>query len=428
MDEFNQDKHDDNEYDERIVPLYVGKNVSDNFWDGFYVPPKREKKDRLRFLFTALVCIAMLLCGVFITIVAVRGNGVFSKWVRGKDAVNFTLPLNNKPKTADKENIVKDGKYTAQGISEHFSDCVVSIEIFTKKSGFSPASQGSGIIMSSGGYIVTNAHVIEGAEKGIKVVLKNKDQYKATVVGKDTKTDIAVLKISAMDLKAAEFGDSSEVKVGEEVVAIGSPAGYYGSVTKGVVSGLHRDIVTEGTVHSSDCIQIDAAINPGNSGGALFNMYGQVIGITSSKLVSENYEGIGFAISSGEAKPIIEELMEKGNISGRAMIGITLYKVTKSAADVNGVKPGFCVVSISDLSDAKNTELAPGDIITEIDGKSLEDVENISAMLKGKKAGDSVSLKVFRKDYSKKTDTFTVKIKLIEDNGELIIDENNDDK
>ena len=164
------------------------------------------------------------------------------------------------------------------------------------------------------------------------------------MVGQDSATDIAVIKIQAQDLQAAEFGDSTQVNAGEEVVAIGSPAGYYGTVTKGIVSGVNRRIRLENSSTIMNCIQIDAAINPGNSGGALFNMWGQVIGITSSKLASSDYEGIGFAVSIDEAKPVIEELMEKGYVAGRVKIGVTYYAVSDTTAEIYGIKAGHFVL------------------------------------------------------------------------------------
>lgn len=234
-----------------------------------------------------------------------------------------------------------------------------------------------------------------------------------------------MIKIQAQGLQAAEFGDSTQVNAGEEVVAIGSPAGYYGTVTKGIVSGVNRRIRLENSSIIMNCIQIDAAINPGNSGGALFNMWGQVIGITSSKLASSDYEGIGFAVSIDEAKPVIEELMEKGYVAGRVKIGVTYYAVSDTTAEIYGIKPGICIVSINPDCDVANTDLAEGDIITEIDGNSTAGEVDIASLFSGKQAGDEVACKVYRKTDSGDEKEFEIKFKLMADNGGLVTDSQN---
>ena len=335
--------------------------------------------------------------------------------------LSFTLPVADKPKLDD-EFYQADGRYTAEGIAKGFSPAVVSIEVYKNSGGYVAAGQGSGVIMSADGYIVTNAHVVNAAESGIKVVLSDNSEYEAKVVGQDPATDIAVIKIQAQGLQAAEAGDSPQVNAGEEVVAIGSPAGYYGTVTKGIVSGVNRRIRLENSSIIMNCIQIDAAINPGNSGGALFNMWGQVIGITSSKLASSDYEGIGFAVSIDEAKPVIEELMEKGYVAGRVKIGVTYYAVSDTTAEIYGIKPGICIVSINSDCDVANTDLAEGDIITEIDGKSTAGEVDIASLFSGKQAGDEVVCKVYRKTDSGDEKEFEIKFKLMADNGGLVAD------
>ena len=191
---------------------------------------------------------------------------------------------------------------------------------------------GSGIIITQDGYIVTNTHVLEGSQYSLLdeselekpdsfiVNTYNDKQFEAEIVGRDAKTDIAVIKIKADNLPAAELGDSDETVLGERVAAIGNPAGLTGSITDGIVSGLNRKIKADSTGFEMDCIQTNAAISPGNSGGALVNMYGQVIGITSSKYVSSSYEGLGFAITINEAKPVIEELISQGYVSGNNIL------------------------------------------------------------------------------------------------------------
>lgn len=168
------------------------------------------------------------------------------------------------------------------------------------------------------------------------------------------------------------------------------------------------------------CIQIDAAINPGNSGGALLNMWGQVIGITSSKLASSDYDGIGFAISINAAKPIIENLMEYGYVQNRVRVGITFYSISETTAQMYGTKAGIYVVSIDEDCDIANTELEPDDIITEFDGIAVSDSESVQAFLATKKPGDKVKAKVYRSSVSGEGEEFEIEFELMEDKGSLI--------
>ena len=257
-------------------------------------------------------------------------------------------------------------------------------------------SQGSGIILSEDGYIVTNQHVIDGATS-VKVVLNDGSEYNASVVGEDEKTDLAVLKIEATGLTPAEFGNSDQMQIGEQVIAVGNPGGLElaGSVTVGYVSAVNRPITTSngGTI---DCIQTDAAINPGNSGGALVNTYGQVIGINSQKIAATEYEGIGFAISINEAQPIINDLIQYGYVRGRVVMGITMQMIDQISAQMYGYQPGVGVVSVEENSPASKAGLVPGDIITEIDGEALTSTEVLTGILEEHKPGDVITLTVYR--------------------------------
>ena len=205
------------------------------------------------------------------------------------------LGLNGRPGTEELTD--EDGKFTPAGICEAVSPSVVEIVCFGESSEV-PVSSGSGIILSEDGYIVTNAHVINTG-RNPKVSLSDKTVFDAEIIGYDSKTDIGIIKINPGKsiLKPASFGNSDEVIQGEQVMAIGNPGGLHGSISGGYVSGINRMIRGDQTGHEMNCIQTDAAISPGNSGGALVNMYGQVIGITSSKYVSSSYEGLGFAIT-----------------------------------------------------------------------------------------------------------------------------------
>ena len=391
--------------------------TSADFWDSVAaVRKKRSKK------LSAVVIVFMLFIVIvtsFIITVAVKGRGWLANIIAGDQRIEFTLPIAKTPQLDDKY-YEEDGRYTAQGIAEAVSPSVVSIEIYKTGTSFAAVGQGSGIVMSEDGYILTNAHVVDGASKGIKVVLSDKTEYEAKIIGMDTASDIAVIKIPAKGLSPAQFGDSESVSVGEDVVTIGSPAGFYGSVTKGIVSGLDRQIKVENSSISMSCIQIDAAIHPGNSGGALLNMWGQVIGITSSKLASSDYDGIGFAISINAAKPIIENLMEYGYVQNRVRVGITFYSISETTAQMYGTKAGIYVVSVDQDCDIANTQLQPDDIITEFDGTEVSDSETVQAFLAKKKPGDTVKAKVYRPSVSGSGEEFEIEFRLMEDKGSLI--------
>ena len=244
---------------------------------------------------------------------------------------------------------------------------------------------GSGIIISSDGYIVTNEHVIDGASE-ITVILNTGEECTATLSGKDTKTDLAVLKIDKTNLPAATLGDSSTVKAGELAVAIGNPLGQElaGTVTAGVISAVNRTMTVENKTYN--LIQTDAAINPGNSGGALVNKYGEVIGINTIKLSNTNVEGIGFAIAISEAKPIISQLSSNGYVSGRPLVGIS----------VTAMKSGLYVDSVNAGSGAEKAGLTKGDLIVKIDGQAITSSAMFNEVRDKKSPGDYITLTIVR--------------------------------
>ena len=279
--------------------------------------------------------------------------------------------------------------------------------------------------MSSDGYIITNAHVIEDATLAIKVRLYDGTEYSATVVGSDVKGDIAVIKIDAKGLQAAQFGDSDAVNIGEQVIAIGTPAGLEGSVTTGIVSGVDRMIRVETTNISMSCIQIDAAINPGNSGGALINMWGQVVGITSSKLDAVEYDNIGFAIEMSAAQPIIEQLIENGRVLGRPKVGISFYEISDALADIYGTPAGLEIADISPDCDIANTDLEVGDYITEMNGIKVRSADDVYEIILKMNPGDEITAHVIRLVQIGRTEQydiveFDITFKLMEDDGEFV--------
>lgn len=260
-------------------------------------------------------------------------------------------------------------------------------------------SGGSGIIIDSTGYVLTNYHVVEGASK-VKVKLTSGNEYEAKLVGGDEKTDIAVIKIETTEpLHVATIGNSDEVEVGELAVAIGNPLAeeLFGTVTAGVISGVNRTM----TVGQRDMnlIQTDAAISPGNSGGALINKYGEVIGINSVKLVDDAAEGLGFAIPINEAVPIVNDLKNYGYVKGRPMIGVSVREVTPELARFNNllVDYGLFVMNVTEGSGAEKAGIARGDIITKINGQKVTTSEQLNKIRDEYKAGDKVNIVVVRR-------------------------------
>ena len=281
-------------------------------------------------------------------------------------------------------------------------------------------NEGSGIIMSDDGYILTNAHVVENAS-GLKVVMETGEEYEARIVGADEDTDIAVIKINAENLQYAEFGNSDQLRVGEKVVAIGNPRGLTlaGSVTQGIISAVNRSLSSSPTDFTY--IQTDAAINPGNSGGALVNEYGQVIGINTAKIsqvASTVYEGIGFAIPISEAKPIIDDLKAYGRVTGRVKFGIVVQSVDAYTAAMYQIPQGAMIISTEEGSDIAAKGIVAGDIIYAVDGNTISSSTELKNAVFGKKPGDSVTLSIYRRTTGYSDKKFDVTVALMEDTGE----------
>ena len=255
---------------------------------------------------------------------------------------------------------------------------------------------GSGIIISTNGYIVTNNHVIEGA-KTIKVILNNGKEYDARIVGADPRTDIAVIKVEATDLPTAVIGNSDMLEAGERCVAIGNPLGQElaGSLTQGIISALNRTLTVENVTYT--LIQTDAAINPGNSGGALVNAYGEVIGINTVKIGSSEIEGLGFAIPTKNAMPVIEDLMNFGYVKGRPQIGVVLIYVNEQEANYYNIpSAGLFVSDVSEGSGAATAGIKKGDVILKCNGEAVKSSEEINKIRDKFKAGDTITLTVNR--------------------------------
>ncbi len=278
------------------------------------------------------------------------------------------------------------------------------------QTGETEAGYASGIVMSKDGYIITNWHCVVNESTGkefprIDVELYDGTVYEnADIIGYDSSTDLAVIKVQATNLQPAEFGDSTQLKIGNKVVALGNAGGLSWSATQGIVSGLARDVY-EDTGYAIKCLQIDAAINPGNSGGPLFNAAGQVIAVNSAKIVADGYEGIGFAIPINEAKAIIDDIMKTGYVTGRVSLGITGQTYS------DAYYQGFLIVSIEPGSALEKTDARKGDLITAVDGVAVKSYAELRSELAKHEVGDTVTLTLLRSS-DRKVSEFTVTAKL----------------
>ena len=258
---------------------------------------------------------------------------------------------------------------------------------------------GSGVIISSDGYILTCAHVVDGASN-ITVTINDKD-YTATLVGEDTTSDIAVIKIDANGLTPATVGDSDGLKVGQSVMAVGNPLGELGgTVTGGMISALNRSVTIQGSssVNTMSLIQMDASVSPGNSGGGLFNMNGELVGIVNAKSSSSDAEGLGFAIPINDAIKVAQELLENGYVTGRPYLGITYLAVTdaQTASQLGVNAYGVYVVEVVKGGPAEKAGLQAGDRIVSVDGTEIASKDDLGTLMQKHAAGDTLSITIAR--------------------------------
>ncbi len=290
----------------------------------------------------------------------------------------------------------REGELSFQDIYLKLIDSVVCIEA----AGPSTAVSASGIIMSSTGYIITNEHVVENAYT-IRAILHSGEIFTAALVGKDALTDLAVLKIDKNDCVSAEFGDSEGIRVGDTVLAIGNPLGaaLAGTLTDGIISAVNRDVEISGNTMS--LIQTNAALNTGSSGGPLIDMYGQVIGINTIKTAAadSSVEGIGFAIPAQSAKPIIDELIAYGCVSGRPTFGFEAldYDLPVSASIFYGTPGGVIISSVDVRADAYEKGIRRGDVIVRASDENVYTVSELCRIRNKHKAGDEITLTIYRK-------------------------------
>lgn len=395
---FNNENNDNNEN------LY--QNVSDtpsmqnHYYYGPENPtpeptPKKTKKQNTRGKFAAVIAACMILSAG----VSVGGTLLAQKYLIGNQ--NYTT--NNQPAVINNSvtNTSASNSTTISEVVEAVQDTVV--EITTEKLTTSNYMQqyvtqgaGSGVIISSNGYIITNHHVIDGASK-ITVKTKSGDSYDATIIGTDEEADIAVIKIDADNLKAAVLGDSDNIAVGETAIVIGNPLGSLGgTVTSGIISALDREITVEDQVMT--LLQTNAAINPGNSGGGLFNIKGELIGIVNAKASSSGIEGLGFAIPVNDAKTVAEQLIEYGYVRGKVQLGVTLITISdeQTALTYRVSELGVYISDITANSDAYYGGLQVGDRIVSVNGQEVTNGNEVSEIVQNSSVGDTLNFVIVR--------------------------------
>ena len=360
------------------------------------VQPKKHHGGVGRVVALILSCaVISAACGFGGAILAQNGSRTGKTTVQQSNRTAATVNV----KKVDGQTLMSPAEVYASTVNSVVSiNCsAVSTNIFGQQT--ESASSGSGFIYTADGYIVTNQHVVANASS-INVTLYNGDTYPATLVGSDSDYDVAVLKIDAKDLPAVTLGSSTDVNVGDTVMAIGNPLGELTfSMSQGIVSCVNRAINVEGTPFNM--IQVDASINPGNSGGPLMNLYGEVVGIVSAKYSSyanTTVEGLGFAIPINDVQSIIKDIIENGSVGNKAYMAITAGTMTQQMAaqyKINATE-GVFVYSVVKGGAGDKAGLKLGDVITKLNDTQITSMEDLSAAKKGFKAGDTVTLTVLR--------------------------------
>ena len=294
-----------------------------------------------------------------------------------------------------RENIPMEGGLSLQEIYLQNIPSVVSISC----TGYGSASTGTGVVLTDNGYIVTNAHVVDGAGS-IDVLLTDDRVLSASVVGSDEISDLAVLQVQAEDLIPARFGDSAQLRIGDVVAAIGDPLGveFRGTYTDGIVSAINRDVDMDG--RTMTLIQTNAALNSGNSGGPLINCYGQVIGINTMKIGaftdSAGVEGIGFAIPSATVKDIVDQLITQGYVSGRPTLGLEGESLSNFYQHYYRLPAGLYVTYVDPDSDAYQKGIEDGDIVLSVAGQRITTMDELKAVLFDREVGEAVEVIIYR--------------------------------
>lgn len=403
---------------------YLDNNQTPNHYNyswhqddfGSSIPPKKKKNGKKALRIVGL-CLAVCLClGVF-ALAGIGANYLYNGGTNGTvqqgsgEGGNENVPSLSIVSVSDpdKDKEVKEGEPLSNTqIVKKVKPSVVGVVAAISQGGLMGNSSGSGFVISEDGYIATNQHVVENATS-VMVFFEDGSEHEATIVGQDRQADIAILKIEATGLTPVEFGDSDLLEVGEPVLAIGNPLGLelFGTTTSGVVSAINRNVTVED--RQMTLLQTDAAINEGNSGGPLINQYGQVIGINNAGIAKNTAEGLGFAIPSNTAVPVMESLMKYGYVKDRPLIGISGKDVSQQISNYYDLPQGVIVYSVTPGSGAEKAGVQEGDIIVKADGEIVRNMTELNLKKDAHKAGDTMVLSIYRNGK-----TFDVNVVLME--------------
>ena len=367
----------------------------------FSKPPKKERKKKSRTENGTRVSrgILLVVCCLVFSLIGSYIGGYYGMYNAIRNSGGTVLYQSVQLTDDDGEYITSP--LSVESTAELVKHSVVEITTETVQESwfiqqYVTEGAGSGVIISEDGYIVTNNHVIEGVSS-IKVRTIDGTEYTAKLIGTDSKTDLAVIKIEAQDLKAAVFGSSGSLKVGQSVIAVGNPLGELGgTVTDGIISALEREMTIEGA--RMNLLQTNAAVNPGNSGGGLFNLYGELVGIVNAKTSGSGIEGLGFAIPIDDARDVIEELIDLGYVSGRAYMGVTLIDINDymTAASYRVNRYGVYILEVETGSPADNAGLRAGDYVEGIDDELISRSDALVQYIATKSVGDTVTMYIER--------------------------------
>ncbi|MDO5014657.1 MAG: trypsin-like peptidase domain-containing protein [Clostridia bacterium] len=369
---------------------------------------------------------------IIILILVISSLGILFSWdnkgnpiSKKETVVSDSFKIDDIPNDKN-SNIMSGKKLSSTQVAEKVTPSVAAIVVYQNGRAI---GQGSAVSMSydkekNETAFITCNHIVEKSGTNIKIMDQNGKEYPAVLRGRDKPTDLAVVIAKTNKFPPAEFGDSSKLKVGNVVYAIGNPYSldFYGSFTAGVVSTVNRPLKSNNSIYSLRTIQHDAAINPGNSGGALVNEFGQVVGINSAKVSSEAFEGMGFAIPISDAKPIIDQLMSKGKINSRSKLGITYIPAGnddnyEKIVEKHKLPEGsIVIVTIDHDSDVVGKNIRAKDIITHVNGTPLTSPEVLSNTIIKSKPGDEIELTVVRVSTNGEIQKITEKVKLVKQN------------
>lgn len=373
----------------------------------------RKRRSKKRMLISKRMAAGTLLLSILLS----SGFGFGGGLLASRMQPSLGLPNSGTPVAIDLDQAngitqQDDGTLSVSDIAKLTANTVVEIRTETVSTDsffgqFVSEGAGSGVILTQDGYIATNNHVINNASK-ITVITSNQKRYTARLIGSDARTDVAVLKIDETGLQPAIFGDSDKLEVGDPAVAIGNPLGQLGgTVTDGIISALDREIKVQGK--SMNLLQTNAAINPGNSGGGLFNSKGELIGIVVAKSAGSGVEGLGFAIPSNDAKPVVKSLMDYGYVKGRVYLGVTMVDIdsVQTAMRYGVDQTGVYVKEVLSGSNAEKGGMKPGDRIMALGDKEILTASQVSAELEAYKVGDTIQVTITREGTVK---TLSIKI------------------